>query len=164
MWAAGIVAVMAILVTARSLKVVPANQAWVIERLGRYHATLNAGVHVLLPLIDRIAFRFPLEPKEIELSETAITLDNVPVTITSRVRSQIIDAKRAAYAAADRDAYLAAVITNAQRHWISARKESDVRQNTRELEAEVARAAADTMERAGVRLEDVSVLRIERAG
>ena len=156
--------VLALIGTARSLIVVPAGMAYVVERLGRYLQTLDPGIHVVLPLIDRIAFRFSLQPTETELSETAVTLDNVPLTLTSRIRAQIVDAQRAAYATADHAAHIAAAVKSAQRHWISARNENDVRQNTRELEAEVAKAAAETLAEAGVKLEDVSVLRIDRAG
>lgn len=142
--------------------VVPAHHAYVVERLGRYRATLNAGFHVLVPVVDRVAFRFSLRPKDSELATVAVTLDNVPVKVTSRARWQIVNAERAAYAVADLDRHVIEAVQSAQRHWIAGRNEKSIRENTRELEAETANAAAEAMETAGAKLEDVSVLRIDR--
>ena len=79
------------------LTIVPDATACVVERLGRYHRTLLAGMHFLVPVIDRVAHRFSLRPQDRDLSDRCITFDNVPVSISSRVRWQILDPERAAY-------------------------------------------------------------------
>ena len=61
----------------RTVKVVPQQSAWIIERLGKYHATLNPGLNFLVPFIDKVAYRHSL--KEIPLdvpSQICITRDN----------------------------------------------------------------------------------------
>ena len=61
----------------RTVKVVPQQSAWIVERLGKYHATLNPGLNFLGPFIDRVAYRHSL--KEIPLdvpSQICITRDN----------------------------------------------------------------------------------------
>lgn len=142
--------------------VVPAHHAYVVERLGRYRTTLTAGFHVLVPVLDRVAFRFSLRAKDSDLTTIAVTLDNIPVKVTSRARWQIVNAERAAYAVADLERHVVESVQSAQRHWISGRNETYIRENTRELEAESAKAAEEAMEAAGVELADVSVQRIDR--
>ena len=90
--------------------IVPADSAYVVERLGRYHRTLPAGFHVVMPVLDAVRFRFSLLPKDEELSGTCITLDNVPVTITSTFRWQIADPQKAAYAAANLGDYARGIV------------------------------------------------------
>jgi regulator of protease activity HflC (stomatin/prohibitin superfamily) len=142
--------------------VVPAQHAYVLERLGRYRTTLSAGFHFVVPVIDRVAFRFSLRPRDTNLETVAITLDDVPVKVTGRARWSIVNAERAAYAVADLERYVAGVVQSAQRQWIAGKKETYIRENTRELEAEAANAAETAMETAGVKLEDVSVSGIAR--
>ncbi len=60
-----ILLVITIIFIARSLKVVPQQNAWVVERLGKYHATLTPGLNLLVPFVDRVAYKHSL--KEIPL-------------------------------------------------------------------------------------------------
>ena len=55
-----VVLVVAIVFAARSLKVVPQQNAWVIERLGKFHGTLSPGLNILIPFVDRVAYRHSL--------------------------------------------------------------------------------------------------------
>ena len=69
-----ILLVITIIFIARTLKVVPQQNAWVVERLGKYHATLTPGLNLLVPFIDRVAYKHSL--KEIPLdvpSQVCIT-------------------------------------------------------------------------------------------
>ena len=66
--------VITVIFIARSLKVVPQQHAWVVERLGKYHATLTPGLNLLVPFVDRVAYKHSL--KEIPLdvpSQVCIT-------------------------------------------------------------------------------------------
>ena len=60
-----LVVVIAVIFIARAVKVVPQQNAWVVERLGKYHATLAPGLNFLVPFIDRVAYKHSL--KEIPL-------------------------------------------------------------------------------------------------
>ena len=69
--------VVAVIFIVKSIKVVPQQHAWVVERLGKFHATLTPGLNFLLPFIDKVAYKHSL--KEIPLdvpSQVCITRDN----------------------------------------------------------------------------------------
>jgi regulator of protease activity HflC (stomatin/prohibitin superfamily) len=144
------------------ITVVPDGSAYVVERLGRYHRTLPPGLHVLVPVIDRVAFRYSLGPRSDDVSDTAITLDNIPLTIRSTLRWQIADAREAAYGMNDPVFYATTLIRTTQRAWIARHAWSDARESTRQLEADVARAAEDAAQRVGLRVIEVTVDAIDR--
>ncbi|HWH74848.1 MAG TPA: stomatin-like protein [Methylibium sp.] len=97
---------------ARSVKVVPQQNAWVVERLGRFHATLTPGLNFLVPFIDRLAYKHSL--KEIPLdvpSQVCITKDNTQLTVDGILYFQVTDAMRASYGASN---YIVAITQLAQ--------------------------------------------------
>jgi len=144
------------------LTIVPDEAAYVVERLGRYHRTLRAGVHFLAPLLDRVAFRYSLLPKDQDVADTCVTRDNVTVAVASRFRWQIADPERAAYASASETDFIVTLLRTLVRQWIGARVWDDIRETTRELEAGVLREAAFSAEQAGVKVVAFDVQRIER--
>ncbi len=93
-----ILLVIAVIFITRSVKVVPQQNAWVIERLGKYHATLAPGLNFLVPFIDRVAYRHSL--KEIPLdvpSQICITRDNTQLQVDGILYYQVTDPMRASY-------------------------------------------------------------------
>jgi regulator of protease activity HflC (stomatin/prohibitin superfamily) len=96
-----IVAVLALLVVVtlwRTAVVVPQQQAFVVERLGRYHATLGAGFHFLFPFADAIRYRHSLKETAIDIAEqVCITRDNVQVAVDGVLYLKVMDAERASY-------------------------------------------------------------------
>ena len=88
----------ALLFAVQGIKVVPQQTAWVVERLGKFHAVLNPGLNIILPFIDRVAYRHSL--KEIPLdtpSQVCITRDNTQLTVDGVLYFQVTDPKRASY-------------------------------------------------------------------
>ena len=86
----------------KTAKVVPQRQAFVVERLGKYSRNLDAGFHLLIPFIERVAYRHNL--KEIALdvpSQMCITKDNIAVEIDGVLYMQVLDAKSASYGIED---------------------------------------------------------------
>ena len=82
----------------RSIRIIPAKTAMVVERLGKYHKTLEAGFHVLFPFIDKVRYKHNL--KEIALdvpAQTCFTQDNVKVDVDGVLYMQVTDPKRASY-------------------------------------------------------------------
>ena len=82
----------------RLLKVVPQQNAWVVERLGKFHAVLPPGPNILIPFIDNVAYRHSL--KEIPLdvpSQVCITRDNTQLQVDGILYFQVTDAMRASY-------------------------------------------------------------------
>ena len=91
-----------ILFLSRALKVVPQQNAWVVERLGKYHGTLSPGLNFLIPFIDRVAYRHLL--KEIPLdvpSQVCITRDNTQLKVDGILYFQVTDPMRASYGSSD---------------------------------------------------------------
>jgi len=96
----------------QSIKVVPQQNAWVVERLGKYHATLTPGLNFLIPFIDRVAYKHSL--KEIPLdvpSQVCITRDNTQLQVDGILYFQVTDPMRASYGSSN---YIMAVTQLAQ--------------------------------------------------
>ena len=83
---------------AQSIRVVPQKQAFLVERLGRYRETLGAGMHVLFPLIDRVAYRRDLKEVAIDVPpQQCVTRDNIIVEVDGLLYLQVIDPVKASY-------------------------------------------------------------------
>lgn len=90
--------VIAIVIVSKTVKIVPQQHAWVLERFGRYHATLSPGLNIVLPFVDRIAYRHVL--KEIPLdvpSQVCITRDNTQLQVDGVLYFQVTDPMKASY-------------------------------------------------------------------
>ncbi len=84
------------------VKLVPQQQAWVVERLGRFSNTLTAGLHFIIPFVDNVAYRHSLKENAIDISsQSAITRDNVTLTIDGILYLKITDPKQASYGVQD---------------------------------------------------------------
>ena len=93
---------LAIVVVAKTATIVPQQQAFVIENLGKYSRTLHAGFHILVPFIERIAYKHSLKEMAIDIPEQiCITKDNVQVGVDGVLYLQILDPKRASYGISD---------------------------------------------------------------
>jgi regulator of protease activity HflC (stomatin/prohibitin superfamily) len=102
----------AVIFIARSLKVVPQQHAWVVERLGKYHAVLAPGLNFLVPFVDRLAYQHTL--KEIALdvpSQICITRDNTQLEVDGILYFQVTDPRLASYGSAN---YVMAITQLAQ--------------------------------------------------
>src|SRR5215470_3033571 len=105
-------AVVVLFIIARTAVVVPQQSAFVVERLGRYHATLGAGFHMLLPFLDAIRYRHSLKENAVDIpAQVCITRDNVQVHVDGVLYLKVLDAERASYGVSD---YLFAIVQLAQ--------------------------------------------------
>jgi len=96
------IAFVLLLAAASLAKFVRQQDALVIERLGRYHRTLTAGINIVWPIVERAAYQFDLREQVIDVpAQDAITKDNATVTIDGFLYYKIIHAKDAAYGAQD---------------------------------------------------------------
>lgn len=92
----------ALVTLARTAIVVPQKTVFLVERLGKYHGTLEAGFHILLPFVDRVAYRHSLKEMVIDVPpQTCITKDNIQVEVDGVLYMQIIDAVKASYGISD---------------------------------------------------------------
>lgn len=91
-------AVILVLIARNVVRIVPQNSAFVIERLGKYTNTLEAGFHVLIPFIDRVAYKHSLKEFAIDVpAQQAITKDNVPLGVDGVLYLRVMDPKSASY-------------------------------------------------------------------
>ena len=97
-----IIFALAAIAVIRGICIVPQQQAYVIERLGRFDRVLEPGLTFIIPGVDRVAYKHILKEFAFEIErQTAITADNVPVEIDGTLYTRILDAKAASYGAAD---------------------------------------------------------------
>jgi regulator of protease activity HflC (stomatin/prohibitin superfamily) len=87
-----------VIVLAKTATVVPQQSAYVVETLGRYSRTLQAGFHILVPFVDRIAYKHTLKEDAVDIPEqVCITRDNVQVGVDGVLYLQVLDARNASY-------------------------------------------------------------------
>jgi regulator of protease activity HflC (stomatin/prohibitin superfamily) len=95
-------ALVVIIVIAKTAIVVPQQSAYVVERLGRYHGTISAGFHVLLPFVDTIRYRHTLKETAVDIPEQiCITRDNVQVGVDGVLYLKVLNPERASYGITD---------------------------------------------------------------
>ena len=96
--AAVAIVLLVIVVISKTAVIVPQQSAYVIERLGRYSRTLQAGFHILLPFLDTIAYKHTLKEQAIDISEQlCITRDNVQVGVDGVLYLQVLEPRQASY-------------------------------------------------------------------
>lgn len=94
--------VLVVVSLAKTAQIVPQRSAYIIERLGKYHKTLEAGFHLLIPFVDRVAYRHTLKEEAIDVpSQACVTRDNIQVVVNGIVYLQVIDARQASYGITD---------------------------------------------------------------
>jgi regulator of protease activity HflC (stomatin/prohibitin superfamily) len=107
-----ILLVIAVIFVTRSLKVVPQQHAWVIERLGKYQRTLSPGLSILVPFVDKVAYKHILKEIPLDIaSQVCITRDNTQLQVDGILYFQVTDAMRASYGSSN---YIVAISQLAQ--------------------------------------------------
>jgi regulator of protease activity HflC (stomatin/prohibitin superfamily) len=87
---------------AKGVKIVPQQQAWVIERLGKFNSVLQAGLNFIIPFVDRVAYKHTLKEDAMDVKQqAAITNDNVTLLIDGLLYVKIIDPMAASYGISD---------------------------------------------------------------
>jgi regulator of protease activity HflC (stomatin/prohibitin superfamily) len=102
MIAVGAVVVLVLIVIARTAIVVPQQSAFVVEYLGKYRKTIQAGFHILVPFVEKVAYRHSLKEIATDIAEqVCITRDNVQVGVDGVLYLKVLDPQRASYGIAD---------------------------------------------------------------
>src|SRR4051795_1799306 len=97
-----IFALLALVIIAKTAIVVPQQSAYVVERLGRYSGTLNAGFHILMPFVDTIRYRHSLKEIAVDIpAQICITRDNVQVGVDGVLYLKVLNPERASYGITD---------------------------------------------------------------
>lgn len=94
----GIVAIAVLVAILKTAVIVPQKAAYIVERLGKYRCTLDAGFHILIPFLDRIAYRHTLKEQAIDVPpQQCITKDNIAVDVDGILYMQVMDPAKASY-------------------------------------------------------------------
>lgn len=106
------IVVSALIFVATTIKIVPQQSVFIIERLGKFHRPIDAGLHIMIPFVDRVAYRMDLKECVLDIPpQICITKDNVQVTVDGVIFYRVIDPKLAAYGV---NSYELAIIQLAQ--------------------------------------------------
>jgi regulator of protease activity HflC (stomatin/prohibitin superfamily) len=90
--------ILSLIVFVKTIRIVPQRSAFIIERLGKYSGTLEAGLHILVPFIDKISYKHTLKEQALDVApQTCITNDNIAVEVDGILYLQVIDPKKASY-------------------------------------------------------------------
>ena len=96
----------------KALKVVPQQNSWVVERLGRFHAALLPGLNIVIPFVDRVAYKHMLKEVPLDVpSQVCITRDNTQLTVDGILYFQVTDPRLASYGTSN---YIVAITQLAQ--------------------------------------------------
>ncbi len=107
-----VIAVIAALFVIRAIKIVPQQNAWVVEKLGKYDRTLTPGLKFVLPFIERVAYKHSLKEVPLDVpSQVCITRDNTQLTVDGIIYFQVTDPMRASYGSSN---YIFAITQLAQ--------------------------------------------------
>jgi regulator of protease activity HflC (stomatin/prohibitin superfamily) len=148
-----------------SVRIVPQQEVLIVERLGRFHKVMQAGVNVLIPFIDRIRARHDLRIRQTNVPpQSVITKDNVQVQIDTIIFFQVVGPQEATYGISD---YVFGVrnISTATMRQIIGKLELDETLSGREkISSEIRSALDEATEKWGVRIERVEVIDIKPPG
>lgn len=107
-----VIAVIAVLFVSRTFKIVPQQNAWVVERLGKYDRTLTPGLKMVIPFIERVAYKHSLKEVPLDVpSQVCITKDNTQLQVDGILYFQVTDPMRASYGSSN---YIVAITQLAQ--------------------------------------------------
>jgi len=97
-----VVVVFAMILISRIARVVPQQQAWIVERLGKYAGTLEPGFHILVPFMDTVRYKHSLKEIAVDVPEqVCITKDNVQVAVDGILYFKVLDPNKASYGISD---------------------------------------------------------------
>jgi regulator of protease activity HflC (stomatin/prohibitin superfamily) len=104
--------VVGIIIIAKAIRAVPQQHAWVVERIGRFHSVLEPGFNVVVPFVDRIAYRHDLREIPLDVpSQICITRDNTQLQVDGILYFQVTDPRLASYGSSN---YIVAITQLAQ--------------------------------------------------
>ncbi len=107
-----VLAVIALIFVARTFKIVPQQNAWVVERLGKFDRSLTPGLKFVIPFIERVAYKHSLKEVPLDVpSQVCITKDNTQLQVDGILYFQVTDPMRASYGSSD---YIVAITQLAQ--------------------------------------------------
>ena len=92
------IVILVVVTIIKTARIVPQKSAYIVERLGKYAKTLEAGFHILFPFIERVAYKHSLKEIAVDVpSQSCITRDNIAVEVDGVLYLQVMDPSKASY-------------------------------------------------------------------
>ena len=160
-----VVAAFALVVLSRSVRIVPQARAGIVERLGRYYRTLDAGLALIIPFVDRVRPLLDLREQVVSFDpQSVITEDNLVVYIDTVVYYQVTDAKSATYEIADYIAAIEQLVVTTLRNVIGGMTLEDALTSRDEVNQQLRGILDEATGKWGIRVNRVELKAIEPPG
>lgn len=153
-----------VVVVALSLgvRIVPQSQNFLVERLGRFHRTLGAGLHIIIPVVDTVRHKVNILERQLPTrSVSTITLDNVNIQISLAILYRVLDPARAVYRIMDVDQAIQTTVTGVVRSVIGRTDLDGVQSNRREISEQLEAQLRTVTEEWGIELSRVELIDVE---
>ena len=145
-----------------ALKIVPQTDNLLIERLGKYHRTLAAGVHIIVPFIDRVAHKESILERQLPAKKVpAFTKDNVQIEITLAILYRVTDASKAWYRIKNIDQAIETIITGIVRSTIGGSDLDQVQSNRSQLSVAIGADIQHVTDEWGIHVTRVEIVDVE---
>lgn len=157
-----VLAILVIVALRASVKIVPQSENWLVERLGKYNRTLEAGFHLLVPFFETIHHKVPIQERQLPPRPiNAITLDNVTIAISLAVLYRIADASKTMYRIANVDDAIMTIVNGTVRSVIGKTDLDGVQSNRRHLSTEIEEDLKAVSDEWGIVLTRVEILEVD---
>lgn len=144
------------------IKIVPQSQNFVIERLGRYNRTLEAGLHIIIPVIEAVRHRVDILERQLPTSKiSTITLDNVTIGIDLAILFRVVHAEKSVYRINNIDQAILTTVTGVVRSVIGKTDLDGVQSNRRSITEAIEEDLRAVTEEWGIVLSRVEVIDVE---
>jgi regulator of protease activity HflC (stomatin/prohibitin superfamily) len=152
-----------VLVAAKlAIKIVPQSENWLVERLGKFHRKLEAGLHLIIPFFETVRYKVPIQERQLPPKPiNAITLDNVTISVSLAVLYRIVDASKTMYRIANVDDAIMTIVNGTVRSVIGKTDLDGVQSNRRQLSEEIEEDLRAVSEEWGILLTRVEILEVD---
>ncbi|RTE04291.1 SPFH domain-containing protein [Paenibacillus whitsoniae] len=146
----------------KGIRIVPQQTVAIVERVGKFHKTLNAGINIIIPIIDSIRSRHDLRIQQEKVpSQSVITKDNVAIGVELATFYSVVDPKLATYGIANYVQGIHNIVASALRSTIGKMELDEILSNRDRIQAELRQALDNASENWGVRIDRVEILQLE---
>ncbi len=145
-----------------AIKIVPQSENWLVERLGKFHRKLEAGLHLIIPFFETVRYKVPIQERQLPPKPiNAITLDNVTISVSLAVLYRIVDASKTMYRIANVDDAIMTIVNGTVRSVIGKTDLDGVQSNRRQLSEEIEEDLRAVSEEWGILLTRVEILEVD---
>lgn len=147
---------------ALGIKIVPQSQNFVVERLGRYNRTLEAGLHIIIPILESVRHKVDILERQLPTSKiSTITLDNVTIGIDLAILFRVVRAENSVYRINDIDQAIKTTVTGVVRSVIGKTDLDGVQSNRRSISEAIEEELRAVTEEWGIILSRVEIIDVE---